>query len=30
MSAILVQSHLGNIPVKSKSHWTKGLGGVSI
>ena len=23
-------SHLGNIPVKSESHWPKGLGGDSI
>ena len=23
--AILVGSHLGNIPVKSESHWPKGL-----
>ena len=28
--AILVGSHLGNIPVKSESHWPKGLGGDSI
>ena len=27
--AILVGSHLGNIPVKFKSHWPKGSGGVS-
>ena len=25
--AILVGSHLGNIPVKCESHWRKGLGG---
>ena len=25
--AILVGSHLGNIPVKSKSHWPKGFRG---
>ena len=24
--AILVGSHLGNIPEKSESHWPKGLG----
>ena len=24
---IFVGSHLGNIPVKSESHWTKVLGG---
>ena len=28
--AILVRSHLGNIPVKFESHWPKGLGGDSI
>ena len=27
--AILVGSHLGNIPMKLKSHWPKGSGGVS-
>ena len=27
--AILVGSHLGNIPLKLKSHWPKGSGGVS-
>ena len=27
--AILVGSHLGNIPMKFKSHWLKGSGGVS-
>ena len=27
--AILVGSHLGNIPMTFKSHWPKGLGGVS-
>ena len=27
--AILVGSHLGNIPMKSESHWLKGSGGVS-
>ena len=27
--AILVGSHLGNIPMKFESHWTKGSGGVS-
>ena len=27
--AILVWSHLGNIPVKFESHWPKGSGGVS-
>ena len=26
--AILVGSHLGNIPMKFKSHWPKGSGGV--
>ena len=26
--AILVGSHLGNIPVKFESHWPKGSGGV--
>ena len=25
--AILVGSHLGNIPVKFESHWPKGSGG---
>ena len=25
--AILVGSHLGNIPMKFESHWPKGLGG---
>ena len=28
--AILVGSHLGNIPVKSESHWPKGLGADTI
>ena len=27
--AILVGSHLGNNPMKFKSHWPKGSGGVS-
>ena len=27
--AILVGSHLGNIPIKYESHWPKGSGGVS-
>ena len=27
--AILVGSHLGNIPIKFESHWPKGSGGVS-
>ena len=27
--AILVGSHLGNIPMKFESHWHKGSGGVS-
>ena len=27
--AILVGSHLGNIPMKFELHWPKGLGGVS-
>ena len=27
--AILVGSHLSNIPMKFESHWPKGLGGVS-
>ena len=27
--AILVGSHLGNIPLKFESHWPKGSGGVS-
>ena len=27
--AILVGSHLGNIPMKFESHWPKGSGGVS-
>ena len=26
--AILVGSHVGNIPMKFESHWPKGLGGV--
>ena len=26
--AILVGSHLGNIPMKFESHWPKGSGGV--
>ena len=29
ISAILVASHLGNIPMKFDLHWPKGLGGVS-
>ena len=29
ISAILVGSHLGNIPMKFESHWNKGSGGVS-
>ena len=29
MLAILVGSHLGNIPMKFESHWPKGSGGVS-
>ena len=29
ISAILVGSHLGNIPMKFESHWPKGSGGVS-
>ena len=28
--AILEGSHLGNIPVKSESHWPMGLGGDTI
>ena len=28
--AIVVESHLGNIPVKFESLWPKGLGGDSI
>ena len=28
--AILVGSHLGNIPLKFESHWPKGPGGVSL
>ena len=28
--AILVGSHLGNIPVKFESHWPMGSGGVSL
>ena len=28
--ATLVESHLGNIPVKFESHWPKDLGGDSI
>ena len=28
--AIIVESHLGNIPVKFESHWPKGLRGDSI
>ena len=28
--AILLGSHLGNVPVKFESHWIKGLGGGSI
>ena len=27
--AVLVGSHLGNIPMKFESHWPKGSGGVS-
>ena len=27
--AILVGSHLGNIPMKFELHWSKGSGGVS-
>ena len=27
--AILVGTHLGNIPMKFESHWPKGLGAVS-
>ena len=27
--AILVESHLGNVPMKFESHWPKGSGGVS-
>ena len=27
--AILVKSHLGNIPMKFESQWSKGSGGVS-
>ena len=27
--AILVGSHLGNMPMKFESHWPKGSGGVS-
>ena len=27
--AIMVGSHLGNIPMKFESHWPKGSGGVS-
>ena len=27
--AILVGSHLGNIPMKFESHWPEGSGGVS-
>ena len=30
VTAILVGSYLGMIPVKFESHWTKGLGGDSI
>ena len=29
ISAVLVGSHLGNIPMKFESHWPKGSGGVS-
>ena len=29
VSAILVGSHLGNIPMKFESHWPKASGGVS-
>ena len=28
--AILLGSHLGNIPMKFESHWQKGSGGVSL
>ena len=28
--AILLGSHRGNIPMKFKSHWPKGSGGVSV
>ena len=28
-TALLVGSHLGNIPMKFESHWPKGSGGVS-
>ena len=27
--AILVESQIGNIPIKFESHWPKGSGGVS-
>ena len=27
--AVLVGSHLGNIPMKFESHWPKGSGGAS-
>ena len=27
--ALLVGSHLGNIPMKFESHWPKGSGGLS-
>ena len=27
--AVLVGSHLGNIPMKSESHWPEGSGGFS-
>ena len=30
MLAILVGSHLGNIPMKFESHWPKGSGGVKL
>ena len=29
ISAILVGSHLGNIPMKFESHWPNGSGGFS-
>ena len=28
--ALLVGSHLGNIPMKNEPHWPKGSGGVSL
>ena len=27
--AIFIGSHIGNVPVKFKSHWPKGSGGFS-